>query len=96
MPYKPHVHISTVAFQLSYGKNSKLITCTKCVRVNSVTADFTLLYDRVLLPQDRGFQFHECTRSVNNNKAVITFKLKTNCMKILLASHRDNRGYKTG
>jgi len=56
------------------------------VRVNSVTVVFTLLYDRVLLPQDRGFQFHECTRSVNNNKAVIAFKLKTNCMKILLVT----------
>jgi len=30
----------------------------------------TLLYDKVLLRQDRGFQFHECTRSANNNKTV--------------------------
>jgi len=22
MPYKPHVYVSTVAFQLSYGKNT--------------------------------------------------------------------------
>jgi len=80
-------HISSYCcFTAKRHLRSKLITCTKCVRVDSVTAVFTLLYDRVLLPEDHGFQFHECTRSVNNNKAVIAFKLKTDCMKILLVS----------